>query len=81
MIRFVRIQGIDIDGNDINPKMFAWYNSVYDNFISFNGNFVWISWKDFEADWEDDWAELGMYNNIERFRQLYNNEWMGNADD
>ena len=48
MIIFINLTGqILIDDNEPN---FAWYDTIKDEFMIFNGNQDWESWKDFKDD-------------------------------
>ena len=51
MIRFVDIgDQITLDGT----KEFAWFDTIVDRFIEFNGTHVWDCWEVFEEDYEHD---------------------------
>jgi len=59
MIRFIYIgDQITDDHHD-----FAWWNTVTNTFLEFNGECVWRSWEEFERDYDGD--------EIERFRSLF----------
>ena len=65
MIRFVDLgDQITCDGT----KEFAWFNTIVDRFIEFNGTHVWETWKDFEEDAEGD-------EDMDRFKRLFPKEW------
>jgi len=51
MIRYIDI------GDQImeDSSQFAWWNTVQDEFIKFNEDYVWDTWRDFE---ESFWAEV-----------------------
>ncbi len=61
MIRFVYIGSQIVD----NSTDFAWFNTVTDQFIEFNGTHVWADWDEFEGDYTDKGVELS------RFKRLY----------
>lgn len=69
MIRFVYIGEQIIDGN----QNFAWYDTITDEFISFNGQMIFDSWEDFEKAHELEKADawMGEHTDIERFRSLF----------
>ena len=64
MIRFVDIgDQVTLDGT----KEFAWFCTIVDRFIEFNGTHVWDSWEGFKEDVE---GETGA-EDMERFERLF----------
>ncbi len=61
MIRFIELA----DQIDLYPEehCIAWFDTVTDKFLEYNGTHTWDCWKDFEGDYEG--------NNIERFKTLF----------
>ena len=51
MIRFIDLTG-QIAGEP--DRYFAWFDTITDTFIEYNGYQIWDSWKDFEEDFEAD---------------------------
>jgi len=47
MLRFINLDGQVDDG-----FKFAWFDTVQDKFLKFNGSMVWDSWTDFETDFK-----------------------------
>lgn len=77
MIRYVHIRADSgvMPGGDC---CFAWFDTVTDLFLRFNGAEVWVTWDDFEADWKLSLHEEARWSReIDRFRQLFD----GNAED
>lgn len=71
MIRFINLTGqIQID--DPEPH-FAWYDTVINEFRTFNGNQEWNSWKEFEEDFLEYLKEYPQYKEelTARFKRLY----------
>ena len=52
---------VDLRGQDLNWR-FAWYDTVRDEFESFNGEQVFDTW--------DEFAEVCSSNEIEQYRRL-----------
>jgi len=78
MIRFIDL------GNQIYPYntdrdsfMFAWWNTVTDNFEAFNYNEAWETLEEFEYDfYEDDtYLYIEGIHDIERYRSLFPKDW------
>ena len=61
MIRFIDLTDKIIEGE----QMFAWYDTVRDNFLEFCGIQTWDSWEVFLADYNGD--------EVERFKRLIPN--------
>ena len=64
MIRFIDLGEQILDGE----KSFAWFDTIIDQFIEYNGTHVWSSWEDFSADFDD---YNGMGYDLNRFKGLY----------
>ena len=61
MIRFIDLgDQITLDGT----KEFAWFDTITERFIEFNGTHVWDSWEYFESDAEGD-------EDMDRFKRLF----------
>lgn len=58
MIRFLDLS--EAINNDPEDLQFAWYDTIKDEILSFNGENNWTGWNDFEKDF---------LNNIHRFRK------------
>lgn len=71
MIRFVDL-GTQIGGYDDCPRQFAFYNTVVDLFLEFNGNQVWENYRNLEVDIiTDREGEIGPIENIsQRLKNL-----------
>jgi len=53
---------------------FAWYDTIYDKFEQFGGNYTWNSWNEFESDlWQKNkHAPLDSIEFlIQRYKNLY----------
>lgn len=61
MLRF-----IDLTGQITSSFEFAWYDTVKDTFITFNGMQTWDCWEDFEED-----IKLDTDLCIDRFKALF----------
>lgn len=62
MLRFVKIGGQIIEGD----KAFAYYDTVTDRFIEYNGAQVFENWKDFLL-WRDGEEDKYPQHDLERF--------------
>ena len=60
MIRFIDLGDQILEG----MREFAWFDTVVDRFIEFNGTHVWDSWEDFESDAEGD-------EDMDRYERLF----------
>ena len=61
MIRFIDIREQILDGE----RNFAWFDTITDQFIEYNGTHVWSSWDEFINDFDGD------ENQLARFERLY----------
>ena len=61
MLRF-----IDLTGQITSGFEFAWYDTVTDKFVAFNGIQTWDCWEDFEED-----VKLDTNLCIGRFKTLF----------
>ncbi len=75
MIRFINLTGqILID--DTEPH-FAWYDTIHDEFMEFNGSQDWHSWNEFVEDLiihikdDRDWSEKIANEVLGRFHKLF----------
>lgn len=74
MIRFINLTGqMSLDDDDFQ---FAWYDTIVDRFLEYNGNQTWFYSKDFETDLLADLRRTHTKENIQdemlgRFRALY----------
>lgn len=59
---------IDLRGQETG-YLFAWYDTIIEEFECFNGNQAWNSWDDFEIDYLESltWKDL---NEIGRYKGL-----------
>ncbi len=62
MIRYIHIGGQITEGDND----FAWFDTVTDRFLEFNGTHVWGSWNEFTNDYGD-----GNIAKFLRFMALY----------
>ncbi len=46
MIRFVDL-GFQLEPFHGGQRMFAWWDTIHDRFIEFNGELAWSSWEEF----------------------------------
>ena len=72
MIRYIDLK----DQRCEDYPEFAWFDTVRDEFIEFNGSQTWRCWDDFERDFKgtDGWSNLSGYSwstELERFRGLF----------
>lgn len=65
MIRYVPIPAAAIYPGE-EGTLFAWFNTVTDRFIGFDGEHVFESWEEFADAWKHD----PIYS-IERYRALF----------
>ena len=77
MIRFIDL------GNQIYPlsedeRQFAWWNTIIDQFMTYNHNEVWDTWVEFEHDYREDEKQYdfidGTYT-LERYLGLFPKDW------
>lgn len=59
MLRFINLTGQITEGD----HEFAWYDTIIDKFLEFNGIQTWSTWEDFEQDYDGD--------DIKRFKGLF----------
>jgi len=78
MIRFISL------GNQIYPlskpredHMFAWWNTVIDQFETYNSVQAWKTWEEFEHDFHEDEAYVYIegIHDIERYKGLFPDYW------
>ena len=80
MIRFIDLTGqIFLD----DDRYFAWFDTVTDTFVNVNGSQFWDNWAEFEHDFREDEKQVLIPNigyswSIERFSNLYPNDWPKN---
>ncbi len=76
MIRFIDIgKQIAVDEYDPEwPREFAWFDTISDVFLCFDGAMVWESWNDFENSWRLHYHGKGDPSELKRFRSL-THEW------
>ena len=68
MIRFVRMRGQIVEGDN----EFAWFDTVTDKFLEFNGTHVWDKWDEFEQDFQDTYYDPKYKEQkLARFKGLY----------
>ena len=87
MIRFLDLTGQIYDAED--GKLFAWFDTVIDQFLTFNYSQTWDNWAEFEHDYREDEKQVvftgtggGYSKPIERFKKLYPDDWpKDNLDD
>ena len=70
MIRICNLSGqITLEDNDF---WFAFFDTITDKFLSFDGTPIWENWKDFETDYKTYYGEAKSKSRpIERFKSLY----------
>ena len=84
MIRFINLTGqIFIDDPQVH---FAWFDTIPDEFMTFNGNQDWHTWNDFVDDLtiylkekrsalyikaDNEWYDQRESNVLQRFRKLF----------
>ena len=74
MIRFINLTGqILID--DDEPH-FAWFDTITDEFMGFNGSQDWHTWDEFKEDFLTDSKVLqyplcNIYEELKRFKRLF----------
>ena len=64
MLRFINLKGQLTEGN----SDFAWYDTVTDKFLEFNGIQVWDRWEEFLADFA---VDCNFHSSIDRFSALF----------
>ena len=71
MIRFVRMRGQIVEGDN----EFAWFDTVFDRFIEYNGTHVWDKWDEFEQDFQDTYYDPKYKEQkLARFKGLHDAE-------
>lgn len=70
MIRICNLTGqITLEDNDL---WFAFFDTIPDKFLEYNGSQVWSSWKDFEEDFIEYYSgRFPSSRPIERFKSLF----------
>jgi hypothetical protein len=77
MIRFIDL-GEQIGGIDDTHfcRHFAWYDTVYDEFVGHDQQFVWETWKEFEEFLSFYKTKIPRYSEkLKRFRSLFPDDW------
>lgn len=70
MIRFIDL-GNQITADE-GDKDFAWYDTITDRFLMYNGAQTWDCWEDFESDYLATLApEYHPSGGLDRFARLY----------
>ena len=79
MIRYIDL-GEQINDYSEGHHDFAWYDTIIDCFIEYNGTHVWSSWEEFVRDFDD---FEGEGYELERFAGLYPREapWVAYGND
>lgn len=71
MVRFIDLgDQITTDGTE----QFAWFDTITDEFMEFNGCQVWESWDEFVIDFVAEGEPHKLYP-LKRFRRLYGGAW------
>lgn len=78
MIRFIDLGEQIIEGY----PMFAWFDTVNDEFSEYSGSQTWDTWEQFEEDYRDDpdihyLREELKKEDISRHKSLFPKKWRG----
>lgn len=80
MIRFINIEdGVYPFSESKDCPQFSWWDTISDEFLTFNDEQMWDSWDDFEKDFNleliDRVSQHNQYTELrERLRRLYPKE-------
>lgn len=60
MMRFIDLgKQIAVDESDPDEdRQFCFFNTIDSQFLKFDGESVWTSWKDFDAAWKAHWGTV-----------------------
>ena len=75
MIRFIRIGNQISLIDDKGWHDFAWFNTITDTFMEFNGEQVWNSWDSFAEDYSEDIPQNEEVYSLERFKGLFQEDF------
>lgn len=82
MIRYIDIGDQPYPGQ---AKHFAFYDTIINRFLAYNGSYIWQTWEEFEEDWFENYKKIdidvsGNVYPLSRFRKLVFNKLIPEHD-